>query len=137
MVSRSWAEASCSLGIVLLLVVPKGAPASSWNTHMQSNVTTTINLLCGSPGSSAWLVQPQHASLLHQSLASLALSPNHLTCLSDVFRCTLSHLPMTLVSTCSNLHTFFPFPTFPDFDIYRPKAEWLFGGHRVMLHVLC
>ena len=37
MVSRSWAEASCSLGIVLLLVVPKGAPASSWNTRGKSS----------------------------------------------------------------------------------------------------
>lgn len=29
MVSRSWAEAMCSLGMVLLLVVPNGAPANS------------------------------------------------------------------------------------------------------------
>lgn len=31
MVSKSWADARCSLGIVLLLVVPNGAPANSWN----------------------------------------------------------------------------------------------------------
>lgn len=35
MVSKSWAEASCSLGILLLLVVPNGAPASSCNTHVE------------------------------------------------------------------------------------------------------
>lgn len=67
------------------------------HTHMQSNVTTTIILLVGPPpgllpGWSRISMLPLVYSLLHHSLASLALSPNHLTCPSDVHTSPCFHL---------------------------------------------